>query len=137
MLLSTARHPRRWMGAVALLTAGLGAGACDSANQPLAPSNPVPTITITANGISQNVPFLYPGTPVRIVNSDTRAHRLHLDLGDAQPGCEALDGSGELAPGETRVTAPLGLHVVACAVHDHMSHGDSRFAVRLVVDDGA
>lgn len=77
-----------------------------------------------------------PAFPVRIVNTDTRAHRLHLDIGVAQPGCQALDGSGELAPGESRVTNPLGLDVVACAVHDHMSHGDSRFAVRLTVDDG-
>ncbi len=132
----TAGRSIRLLCATSFLAAGLAAGACDSADQPVAPSNTIPTITITADGISQNVPTLYPGSPVRIVNTDTRAHRLHLDIGVAQPGCQALDGSGELAPGESRVTDPLGLDVVACAVHDHMSHGDSRFAVRLTVDDG-
>lgn len=131
-----ARRSMRLLCALSFIAPALAAGACDSAEQPAAPSNAVPTITITADGISQNVPTLYPGSPVRIVNTDSRAHRLHLDLGPQQPGCEAIDVSGELAPGETRVTAPLGLNVVECAVHDHMNHGDSRFAVRLIADSG-
>jgi hypothetical protein len=132
----TARPSIRLLCATAFLGAGLAATSCDSAEQPAAPSNAIPTITITADGISQNVPLLYPGSPVRIVNTDTRAHRLHLDVGDDQPGCQALDVSGEVAPGESLLTGPLGLDVVSCAVHDHMTHGDSRFAVRLIVDDG-
>jgi hypothetical protein len=130
-----ARHPFQVLSAL-LVAIGLVVAACATVDNPASPSETaLPTLTITANGISQDVPFLVPGSPIRIVNNDTRAHRIHLDLGLDQPGCTAIENSGELAPGESRVTAPLGLDVGGCAVHDHMTHGDSRFAVRLNVDD--
>ena len=132
----TARPSIRLICAAAFLAGGLAAASCDSADQPAAPSEVVPTITLTADGISQSLPALYPGMRLRILNNDTRAHRLHLDLGVVQPGCEALDVSGEVAPGQSIVTAPLGFDVVECSIHDHMSHGDSRFAVKLTVDEG-
>jgi hypothetical protein len=128
------RRPFNLLAAVVIAAALVP--ACESSDPPTAPSQTIPTITITADGISQNVPTLYPGSPVRIVNNDTKPHRLHLDIGPAQPGCSALDRSGELAPGESRITDPIGFDATTCAIHDHMSHGDSRFAVRLDVDFG-
>jgi len=119
-----------------LVAAGLGVFACTTVENPTTPSGTTfPTLTITANGLSPDLPFLVPGSPIRIVNNDSRPHRIHLDSVGAQPGCEAIDVSGELAPGESRLTAPIGLDVTGCAVHDHMTHGDSRFAARLNVDD--
>lgn len=130
----TARRSLRLLCATSFLAAGLAAASCDSAEQPAAPSDVIPTITLTADGISQNVPALHPGVRLRILNNDTKPHRLHLDLGALQPGCEALDVSGEVGPGQSVVTAPLGVDVVECSIHDHMSHGDSRFAVKLMVE---
>lgn len=132
----TARPSIRLLCASAFLAAGLAAASCDSAEQPVAPSDVVPTITLTSDGIAPTVPSLFPGVRIRILNNDTKPHRLHLDLGAVQPGCEALDASGEVGPGQSVLTAPLGLDVAECSIHDHMSHGDSRFAVRLTAEDG-
>jgi len=93
---------------IRLASAAVGAAAfvvlaCAEVKQPVAPSETsYPTITITANGISKDGPALIPGMPVRVINADSVAHRLHLDLGD-QPGCASLD-TGDIAPGESRLT---------------------------------
>jgi hypothetical protein len=129
-----ARHPIRFVSA-SFVAAGLVVVACTEVKKPTAPSQGAyPTITITANGISKEGPYLVPGVPVMVVNADTQVHRLHLDLGD-QPGCGSLD-SGDLAPGESRLTAPMGENATACAAHDHMHHGDPRFQVKLSVESG-
>jgi len=129
------RRPIQLLSA-SLVAAALGVFACTTVENPTTPSETTyPTLTITANGLSQDLPFLVPGAPIRIVNNDSRPHRIHLDLVGDQPGCGAIEVSGELAPGESRLTAPIGLDVAGCAVHDHMSHGDARFAARLSVDD--
>ena len=93
-----------------------------------------PTITITDTGISKDGPALIPGMAVKVVNAGSQVHRLHLDLGD-QPGCGNID-SGDIAPGESRLTQPVGDDVTRCAAHDHMHHGDPRFRVQLSADSG-
>jgi hypothetical protein len=131
---SLVRRPIRLLSA-SLVTAGLVVLACAEVKKPAAPSGTsYPTITITANGISKDGPSLIPGMPVRVVNADSVAHRLHLDLGD-QPGCGNLD-TGDIAPGESRLTEPVGFEVTSCAAHDHMHHGDARYQIRLSVDSG-
>lgn len=131
------RRPIRLLSA-SLVAGALGVFACAEVDNPTTPSpseTSLPTLRITANGLARDLPFLVPGQPIRIVNDDTRPHRIHLDLVGDQPGCGAIEVSGELAPGESRVTNPIGLDVAGCAVHDHMNHGDARFAARLQVDD--
>lgn len=131
-----ASRPIRLLSA-SLIAAGVSVLACTTVERPAGPSpTTYPTVTITADGIARELPFLVPGSPLMFVNNDSRPHRLHLDQGPDQPGCGGIETSGELAPGESRLTAPLGDNVVGCQIHDHMSHGDQRFAVRLSIDSG-
>jgi hypothetical protein len=124
----------RLIGA-SLVAAGLVAYACAKVEKPAAPSQTsYPTITITDTGISKDGPALVPGMAVKVVNAGSQIHRLHLDLGD-QPGCGNID-SGDIAPGESRLTAPVGDDVTKCAAHDHMHHGDPRFQIKLSADSG-
>lgn len=93
---------------LSVVAAGVSTAAC-GLDSPAAPSETTfPTVVITADGIARDVPFLIPGSPVRIVNESVRRHRIHLDVGPPQPGCEPFDTVGELAPGESRMTAPIG-----------------------------
>jgi hypothetical protein len=109
--------------------------ACADVKKPTAPTaTSYPTVTITAGGIAKDGPALIPGMPIKVVNADTVVHRLHLDLG-AQPGCANID-SGDIQPGESKMTAAVDVDVTACAVHDHMHHGDARFQVKLSADSG-
>ena len=123
----------RLLGAT-VVAVGLAA-ACADVKKPAAPSaTSYPTITMTDTGISKDGPSLIPGVPVKVVNAGSQTHRLHLDLGD-QPGCGNID-SGDIAPGESRLTAPVGEDVTKCAAHDHMHHGDPRFQIKLETDSG-
>jgi hypothetical protein len=122
-----------------LVGVALSIAACSDSPSPVAPT-PAPsqaavqqTITITADGISPSLAFVTPGSPVMIVNGDTRSHQLHLDVED-QPGCGGFDLAGEIPPGESRLTGVITGEAVGCDGHDHMSHGDKRFTVQLAVD---
>jgi hypothetical protein len=109
--------------------------ACAEAEKPVGPSpTSYPTITITADGISIAGPYLIPGMPVKVVNADSVVHRLHPDLGD-DPACGTID-SGDVAPGESKLTPLVDSDVTSCSVHDHMHHGDTRFQLKLSVDSG-
>jgi hypothetical protein len=130
---SLAGAPLRLVGA-SLVAVGL-AVSCADVKKPAAPSQTsYPTITITDTGISKDGPALIPGMAVKVVNAGSQVHRLHLDLG-SQPGCGNID-SGDIQPGESRLTAPVDLDVTSCSAHDHMHHGDPRFQIRLSVDSG-
>lgn len=119
-----------------VVATGLVVLACAKVERPAAPSQTTsyPTITITDTGISKDGPSLIPGMAVRVINAGSQTHRLHLDSGD-QPGCGNID-SGDVAPGESRLTSPVGLDVTGCSAHDHMHHGDPRFQIRLNADSG-
>jgi hypothetical protein len=120
---------------VSLVVIGLVVLACAEVNKPAGPSSTsYPTITITANGISNEGPYLIPGMPVKVVNADSVVHRLHPNLNEP-PGCASID-SGDIAPGESQLTPLVGSDVTSCSVHDHMNHGDPRFQIKLSVDPG-
>jgi hypothetical protein len=132
---------RRATSALGACLAGvaLAIAACSDSPNPAAPTpTPTPvatqqTLTITANGISPALTFIKPGQPLMIVNTDTQAHQLHLDIED-QPGCSGFDLAGEIPPGESRMTGVITNEAVGCDGHDHMHHGDARFTVQLVAD---
>jgi hypothetical protein len=135
------RRATRLLGA-SILAAGLAFVACSNSNQAQSatPTTPTPvsgyqTITITPAGITPSLTFITPGSPLLIVNNDTRPHRLHLNPGVDQPGCSPFDNAGEVPPGQSRLTGVLGDDVAECSFHDHLSHGDARFAAELLVDD--
>ncbi len=125
--------PFRLLGA-SLAVVGLVVLACAEA-KPAGPSSTAyPTITITASGISNQGPYLIPGMPVKVVNADSVVHRLHPDPSDAA-GCASID-SGDIPPGESRLTPLFSGDVTSCSVHDHMHHGDPRFQITLSADAG-
>ena len=123
---------------VSLVIIGLVVLACAEAKTPAGPSSTsstsstsYPTVTITATGISiSNAgPYLIPGMPVSVVNADSVVHRLHPSLSDP-PSCASID-SGDIPPGESRLTELVSGDVTSCSVHDHMHHGDARFEMTL------
>jgi hypothetical protein len=135
------RRAARLFGA-GVLALGLAVMACT--DQPPLPVTPTPpgapvsttqTLTITANGVFPSLAYIDANLPVTIVNNDTEAHQLHLDVED-QPGCGGFDLAGVIPPGESRLTGLITSDAAGCDVHDHVRHGDKRFSVQLVVGEG-
>ena len=135
------RRAARLFGA-GILALGLAVVACSE--QPTLPVTPTPpgapvsvsqTLTITANGVFPSLAYIDADRPVMIVNNDTVAHHLHLDVED-QPGCAGFDLAGEIPPGQSRMTGVITSDAAGCDAHDHERHGDQRFAVKIVVGEG-
>jgi hypothetical protein len=136
------RRTARLLGAGALAV-GLTIVACSSDN-PATPAAPTPvpptqtsvsqTITITADGVFPSLAYINADLPVRIVNSDTVEHQLHLDVAD-QPGCSGFDTGGMIPPGESRLTGAITNDAAGCDAHDHTRHGDRRFYLQLVIGE--
>jgi hypothetical protein len=137
------RRAARLFGAGALAV-GIALVACsDDPTTPVMPTPAPPsqpgqsqTLTITSQGVFPSLAYIDADLPLLIVNNDTVAHRLHLDLED-QPGCAAFDSAGEIPPGESRLTGVITSDAAGCDVHDHMRHGDRRFTAQLVVGEAS
>jgi hypothetical protein len=134
------RRTTRLLGA-SILAAGLAFVACSNSDQSQSSTPTTPTavgtyqtITITPTGITPSLTYIAPGYPLLIVNNDTRLHRLHLNAGVTQPGCAAFDNAGDVPAGESRLTGVIGDTPGGCSYHDHLSHGDLRFAAQLLPD---
>ena len=120
---------------VSLVIIGLVVLACAEAKTPAGPSSTSSTFLPDRHDhrhrhLDLNAgPYLIPGMPVSVVNADSVVHRLHPSLSDP-PSCASID-SGDIPPGESRLTELVSGDVTSCSVHDHMHHGDARFEMTL------
>ena len=89
----------------------------DSPNDPSEPPAAA-TVTLTAAGATPKVVQISPGSRVRFINNDTRAHNMVSDPHPEHNDCPEINQVGVLAPGQTRETGNL-VQVRTCGFHDH------------------
>jgi plastocyanin len=104
------------------------------------PSSPSPdapdgrTVTITSAGATPNQLTVSPGTRVRFVNNDTRAHNMTSDPHPDHNDCPELNTVGLLQPGQSRESGNLVI-VRTCGFHDHDDPppGGDRWTGRITI----
>ena len=125
-----------WVG-LAIMATGLAAtiGACGGSSSPMSPSGistgGVPTVTITAAGVSPKEVSVPLNGVVMFVNSDSINRQINSDPFPAHGDCPPVN-VGLLTPGQSGQTGPLTSQGV-CGFHDHLSEGDSAFFGRILV----
>lgn len=123
--------------------AACGGGGGGAGSTPAAPSNPgqtgggggTPTIRITAEGVSPKQVRIDVGGQVMFVNDDTRSHEMMSDPHPVHTGCPEINQVGDLAPGQSRMTAAFRA-AKSCGFHDNRQ--DSVVALRgnILVGEG-
>jgi plastocyanin len=98
----------------------------DSATPPTNPTPPtgngMTTITISASGVDLRTVTIAPGSRVRFVNNDSRAHEMDSDPHPSHEDCPELNQVGFLNPGQQRDSGNL-VDLRACGFHDHANPG--------------
>jgi plastocyanin len=102
----------------------------DGSSTPTQPTTPgggggggaLTTIAISAAGVDVRAVTLAPGSRVRFVNNDTRAHEMNSDPHPSHEDCPELNQIGFLNPGQTRESGNL-VDARACGFHDHSNPG--------------
>jgi hypothetical protein len=93
-------------GLAALVLVGCTAGPSGVRPSPNPTPLVEPVVTITSSGLVPQALHIVGDTGISFVNRDTRAHDLRSDPHPAHTEC-ALMNLGEVAVGETRVTARI------------------------------
>ena len=100
---------------------------------PSAPSPPaMPTITITAAGMSPLEITITVGQRVTFVNNDSRAHDVVGGKDPSTPECPEIAQAGFLAPGQRGDTGPFTT-ARTCEYHDHTMLSVPAFQGRIVI----
>jgi hypothetical protein len=90
------------------------------------------TITINANGVSDQAPRIALGQKVRFTNNDARPHEILTTPHLVHTDCPALNQIGTIQPGQSRESGALNERR-GCGFHDHMNPDDQRFRGQVVV----
>ena len=92
----------------------------------------MPTVTITAAGMTPLEITIDVGQRVTFVNSDTRAHDLVGGVDPNNPDCPEIALAGFLTPGQSRDT---GVFTSArrCQYHDHTMLSVPAFQGRIII----
>jgi plastocyanin len=114
------------VAAVFLTAMSCGGGGSSTPTQPTPPAGGggtgTTTITINASGADLRAVTLTPGSRVRFVNNDTRAHEMNSDPHPSHENCPELNQVGFLNPGQTRESGNL-VDPGNCGFHDHINPG--------------
>jgi plastocyanin len=116
-LRTTLGRPLSRLGLAALLATGCAKQASSSGN-PADPSPQVPTITITAAGVTPRSLQLQAGGRIRFVNNDTTTHLMGSDPHPEHTDCPETNQIGFLLPGQSRETGNF-VQPRTCGFHDH------------------
>jgi hypothetical protein len=141
------RGRNRTLNAASLLLAGwmLASSAACGAASPSAPTlsgqvpldgTVVPTITVTAAGVSPVELTIERGSRVRFWNRDSQPHAFYGGPDPFQPECIEIDQTGLLAPGQSRDSFVFA-SARTCRYHDHFQIGITAFEGRIIVRDAA
>jgi hypothetical protein len=103
-------------------------------NSPPSPPSPpvMPTITITAAGMSPLELSINTGQRVLFVNNDLRSHDVVGGIDPAHPDCPEILQAGFLTPGQSRETAVF-TSPRTCEYHDHTALGVPAFQGRIII----
>jgi hypothetical protein len=101
------------------------------------PPPPIPTtdgsiLTLTGTGVSPKQVRVYHDSRVTFLNSDVVNHEIASNPLHVHTDCPELN-VGFLVPGESRASGQLTI-LRACAFHDHLHEGDSRYYGTVFVD---
>jgi len=108
--------------------------ACGGGSPPTGPGGgaTVPTVTISASGITPSTLQISSGQQVRFVNNDSTTREMLSTPHLVHDDCPAINTVGSLAPGESRTTGNLNT-VRICGFHDHRNPDDQRFRGQINV----
>jgi plastocyanin len=114
---------RLTVAAVAAAVLACGGGDNGGGGSPISPSGGGPgpsgaTITIANGSISPAQVSIATGQSVTFINNDTRPREMASDPHPTHGNCPAINATGTLAAGQTRLTNSFG-GVGTCGFHDH------------------
>ena len=114
--------------------------ACSSGDggSPMSPSPSanVPTVTVTATGVSPKEVRIGIGGQVRFVNNDSVNRQINSNPFPAHDDCPPLNDVGLLTPGRSKMSGILSLQG-ACGFHEHLSEGAQEFLGMVLVGNAS
>ncbi|HEY7445400.1 MAG TPA: hypothetical protein VH701_23435 [Vicinamibacterales bacterium] len=93
------------------------------------------TVTINANGVSDNQPRVNVGSRIRFTNSDSRVHTIYSTPHGTHTDCPALNDVGILQPGQSRESGVLNVRG-GCGFHDHNDPDNNAFRGQVLIGIG-
>lgn len=125
-------------GIVAIVTIVAMAACSGSNGSPTGPSPSanVPTVTVTAAGVSPKEIRIAIGGQVRFVNNDSVNRQINSNPFPAHDDCPPLNDVGLLTPGQSKVSGMLSLQG-ACGFHEHLSEGAPAFLGMVLVGNAS
>jgi plastocyanin len=90
------------------------------------------TVTINANGVSDNQPRVNLGARIRFTNSDSRIHTIFSTPHGTHTDCPALNAIGDLQPGQSKESSALTVRG-GCGFHDHNDPDNNNFRGQVLV----
>ena len=112
--------------------------ACSSSGSPMSPSSgsTVPTITVTAAGVSPKEIRIQAGGRVRFVNNDSVNRQINSNPFPAHDDCPPINEVDVMTPGQSKMTGVLSLEG-ACGFHEHLTEGAPEFLGTILVGSNA
>lgn len=119
----------RLQSLIAELTAQL---APDGSGGTPIPGASIPTVMVTASGVSPKEVRVAVGGQVRFVNDDTVNRQINSNPFPAHDGCPPINEVSLLTPGQSKMTGVLSLEG-SCSYHEHLTEGDAAFGGTILV----
>ena len=115
---------------IAELTARLAPDGGDDGTP--TPGASIPTVTVTASGVSPKEVRVEVGGQVRFVNDDTVNRQINSNPFPAHDGCPPINEVSLLTPGQSKMTGVLSLEG-SCSYHEHLTEGVAAFGGTILV----
>jgi plastocyanin len=121
------------VGATTMLVSFAVACGSYKGTSPTSPSGQMPTVTISATGVSPSVTHISTGQQVQFVNSDNQNHQINSDPFPADSDCPPINDVGMLAPGQSKTTGMFS-STKSCGFHDNLNQGAKNLQGQILVD---
>ena len=96
------------------------------------PGASIPTVMVTASGVSPKEVRVELGGRVRFVNDDTVNRQINSNPFPAHDGCPPINEVSLLTPGQSKMTGVLSLEG-SCGYHEHLTEGLAEFGGTILV----
>ena len=124
------------IAAVSTAFTDLSPGGGDDGTPTTPPSAGIPTVTVTAAGVSPKEVQVPIGGQVLFVNNDTVNRQINSDPFPSHGGCPPINVVSLLTPGQSKMTGAMSLEG-ACGFHEHLTEGNSDFRGLILVGNSS
>ena len=126
------------VASTAALIAACSSSSSSDGGNPTGPSpdTGVPTVTVTAAGVSPKEVRIPVGGRVRFVNNDTVNRQVNSNPFPTHDGCPPINEVDVMTPGQAKMTGELSFEG-ACGFHEHLTEDNPDFRGVIVIGNAS